>query len=64
MTETHYAKIWDSYFTPARDLVAVVAPARRELDHLLEREVGPLAGEQCDGARHAGDPFERFGKWC
>ena len=44
--------------TPARDLEAVVAPARGELDHLFEREVGPLAGEQGDGARHAGDPFE------
>ncbi len=38
---------------PAGDLETVVAPAGGELRHFLEREVGPLAGEQGDRASHA-----------
>ena len=37
---------------PAGDLEAVVAPARGEPAHLLERQVGPLAGEQGDRSGH------------
>jgi len=37
---------------PAGDLEAVVAPPGGELRHLLEGQVGPLAGEQGDGACH------------
>ncbi len=37
---------------PARDLQPVVAPLPREPGHLLERQVGPLAGEQGDGSGH------------
>ncbi len=39
--------------TPARELEAVVAPPRGQPAHLLERQVGPLAGEQGDRAWHA-----------
>ena len=38
---------------PAGDLEAVVAPLRRQPGDLLERQVGPLAGEQGDGSGHA-----------
>jgi hypothetical protein len=38
--------------TPAGELEAVVAPSGGELRHLFERKVGPLAGEQGDGASH------------
>jgi hypothetical protein len=34
--------------TPAGDLQSVVAPLGGEPAHLLERQVGPLAGEQRD----------------
>ena len=37
---------------PAGDLEAVVAPPGGELGHLLERQVGPLAGEQGDRSGH------------
>ncbi len=37
---------------PAGDLEAVVAPRRGEARDLLERQVGPLAGEERDGTAH------------
>ena len=37
---------------PAGDLEPVVAPLGGELGHLLEGQVGPLAGEQRDRSRH------------
>ena len=37
---------------PAGDLEAVVAPLGGQPAHLLERQVGPLAGEQGDRTRH------------
>ena len=42
---------------PASDLESVVAPARGEATHLLERQVGPLAGEQGDRSGHGHIPF-------
>ena len=36
----------------AGDLEPVVAPFRRQLRNLLERQVGPLAGEQRDRSAH------------
>jgi hypothetical protein len=42
---------------PAGDLQAVVAPVGGEAAHLLEGQVGPLAGEQGDGAGEV-DPGE------
>jgi crossover junction endodeoxyribonuclease RuvC len=38
--------------TPAGDLQALVPPGGRQPGHLLERQVGPLAGEQRDGTGH------------
>jgi len=38
--------------SPARELEAVVAESLGLLAELLEREVGPLAGEEADGAGH------------
>ena len=37
---------------PGGDLQAVVAPLACEPGHLLEGQVSPLAGEQCDGSCH------------
>ncbi len=39
---------------PAGDLEPVVAPLAREARDLVERQVGPLAGEQGDRSRHRG----------
>jgi hypothetical protein len=41
---------------PARELEAVVAEGLGLLAELLERQVGPLAGEEADGARHGIPP--------
>ena len=38
--------------TPAGDLQPVVPPSRRQSAHLLERQIGPLAGEQGDWFGH------------
>ena len=40
---------------PAGELEAVEAPAAGLLGQLLERQVGPLAGEEGDGSRHRSD---------
>jgi hypothetical protein len=37
---------------PAGDLEPVVAPVRGEPAHVVERQVGPLAGEERDGSGH------------
>ena len=37
---------------PTGELEPVVAPPGRQRAHLLERQIGPLAGEQCDWSRH------------
>ena len=44
---------------PARELEAVEAPAARLLGEVLERQVGPLAGEEGDRSRHRGDLMAR-----
>ena len=40
---------------PAGELEAVEAPAPRLLGKLLQRQVGPLAGEKGDGSCHRSD---------
>ena len=42
---------------PAGDLQAVVAPLGGEPADLVERKVGPLAGEERDGSRHCPSPL-------
>src|SRR6202008_4154376 len=44
---------------PAGDLQPVVPPTGGELAHVLEREVGPLAGEQRDWSTHRRAPSGR-----
>src|SRR5699024_3599566 len=41
---------------PAGDLEAVVAPLAGEPGHLLERQIGPLSGEQRDRSCHVLQP--------
>ncbi len=48
---------------PAGELEAVVAPPGGELRDLLERQVGPLAGEQGDGASHGSLLVELFRRY-
>ncbi len=45
---------------PAGDLEAVIAPRARLFADFLERQVGPLAGEQRDGSCHGSLLFEFF----
>ena len=49
--------------TPAGDLQAVVPPLGGEPAHLLEGQVGPLAGEERDRSRHHRPPRARCGHW-